>query len=135
MGVGFRMAMRVVALTDSTLTPEFTMDGTAFILLGIGLMLGSVAGAYLGGLRYLLVLRTITVAFIATAAIIPLLFGGSEIRSELFELGLGGWVNIPMFTSIVFAYGWAQDVCARRLDRRAGRKRAVAGVAEPAPVP
>lgn len=135
MGVGFRLAMRVVAITDPTRTPEFSVGGTGFILIGIGLMLGTFAGAYLGGLRHLLGLERATVAIIATVALSPILFGDSETFEELVELGLGAWVNIPMFVSIVFAYGWAQDGMARRLDRWVGGRRPISDVVEPTLVP
>jgi hypothetical protein len=135
LGVGFRLAMRVVAITDPIRTPEFSVEGTAFILVGIGVVFGTVAGAYLGGLRYLLRLRRVSVAVVGTLVIVPLLFGDSEIRSELFELGLGAWVNIPMFFGVVFAYGWAQDVVSVRLDRRSAIRRAKSAVVEPAAVP
>jgi hypothetical protein len=135
LGVGFRLAMRVVAVTDPARTPEFSFGGTAFILIGIGLMLGGSAGAYLGGLRHLLGLGRAAIAILATVALVPTLFGDSEIRAELFELGLGAWLNIPMFTSIVFAFGLAQYGMAGRLDRWTSRRRAESDVTEPAPVP
>ncbi len=135
LGVGLRLAMRVVAVTDSTRTPEFTAEGTAFILIGIGLMLGAVAGGYLGGLRHILGLRRRSVAIIGTIALVPLLFGDSETTDELLELGLGGWLNIPMFVSIVFAFAWVQDAIARWLDRRAAQKRTASDVVDRIPVP
>ncbi len=135
MGVGFRLAMRVVAISDPNRTPEFSAGGTAFIVIGLGLMLGAFAGGYLGGLRHLLGLERVATAVIATVVLTPILFGDSEIFEELVELGLGAWVNIPMFVSIVFAYGWAQDGVARRLDRWAAAKRTTSDVVEPAPLP
>ena len=73
LGIGLRLAMRVVAITDPTRTPEFSVGGTAFILVGIGVMLGAFAGAYLGGLRHLLGLQRVAVAIIATIAMTPIL--------------------------------------------------------------
>ena len=134
LGVGFRLAMRVVALTDATRTPEFTVGGTAFILIGIGVMLGAVTGAYLGGLRHLLDLRRASVVAVSTVAIVLMLFGDSEVRSELFGLGLGAWVNIPLFGSIVIAYGSTQDAISRRLDRRFSGRRTNSDDVEPARV-
>jgi hypothetical protein len=135
MGVGFRLAMRVVAISDPTRTPEFSVEGTAFIVVVLGLMLGAFAGGYLGGLRYLLGLERFATTTIATVVLTPILFGDSEIFEELVELGFGAWVNIPMFVSIVFAYGWVQDGMARRLDRWATGRRSISDVVEPAPVP
>ena len=135
LGVGFRLAMRAVAIADPARTPEFSVGGTIFILVGIGLILGAFTGAYLGGFRHLLGLAAPSVALVATVALSLTLFGDSEIRSELFELGLGAWINIPMFTSILFAYGLTQVGIARRLDRRAATRRATSDVVEPTPVP
>jgi hypothetical protein len=135
LGVGLRLAMRVVAISDPIRTPEFSVGGTAFILVGVGLMLGTFAGAYLGGLRHLLGLTRRSVILIGTVALVLMLFGDSETRSELFDLGLGGWVNIPMFGAIVVAYCWTQDVIVRGLDRRASRGLGVSDDAEPASVP
>ena len=135
LGVGFRLAMRIVAILDPARTPEFSAGGTAFILIGLGLMLGAFAGGYLGALRHLLGLERVPMAIIATVALTPILFGDSETLEELVELGLGAWVNIPMFVGIVFAYGWAQDGLARRLDRRTFGRRSITDVVEPAPVP
>lgn len=135
LGVGFRLAMRVVAITDPARTPEFSVGGTIFILVGIGLMLGAFTGAYLGGFRELLGLGAPSVALAATVALSFILFGDSEVRSELFELGLGAWLNVPMFWSILFTYGLAQHGIVHRLDRRAARRRANQDVVERALVP
>ncbi len=135
LGVGLRVAMRVVAIADPLRSPEFSVGGTAFILVGIGLMLGAFSGAYLGGLRHLLELGRGPVVLIGTAALFPLLFGDPETRSELFELGFGAWMNIPMFAFIVVAYVWVHDVIARGLDRRASTRRSSSAVVEPAPMP
>lgn len=135
LGIGLRLAMRIVAITDSTRTPEFTAEGTAFILVGLGLMLGTFSGAYLGGLRHILGLGKRTIAIVGTIALVPLLFGDSETQAELLELGFGGWINIPMFTSIVFAYSWTQAGIAARLDQRAAQKREALDVTEVVPVP
>ena len=135
MGVGFRLAMRVVAITDATRTPEFSVGGTMFILVGIGMMLGGFAGAYLAGFRQLLGLGARSVAVVATVALSVVLFGDSEIRDELFELGLGAWLNIPMFGSILFAYGLSLHAIVQRLDHRALRRRLISDVVEPTPVP
>lgn len=135
MGVGFRLAMRVVAVTDATRTPEFSVGGTMFILVGIGIMLGAFAGAYLAGFRHLLGLSAPTVAVVATIALSVVLFGDSEIRDELFELGLGAWLNIPMFTAILFAYGLSLHAMLQRLERRALRRRSISDVVDPAAVP
>jgi hypothetical protein len=125
LGPGLRLAMRMVAIAEPDRQLEFTSEGTIFIVVGIGLVFGLVAGAYLVSVGRLLGLRRVSTALAAMVALMVILFGDSELRSELTDLGLGGWVNIPMFGSVVFGYGWAVDVVADRLERRRSDRRSM----------
>ena len=46
MGPGFRLAMRVVAIMDSARTPEFSIEGTFFFIIGIGGIFGALISAF-----------------------------------------------------------------------------------------
>jgi hypothetical protein len=44
LGPGLRIAMRVVAILDPVRSPEFTVGGTMFIIIGVGVMMGGIFG-------------------------------------------------------------------------------------------
>ena len=110
MGPGFRLAMRVVAITDPVRTPEFTLDGTFFILLFVGGILGSLGGVSIAFLRHGTGIAKSGLSLIVTVGIMVLLLASEGLRAEFLELGAGPWLNIPMFGLIVFLYatfaGW-----------------------------
>lgn len=131
LGVGFRVAMRVVAILDPFRTPEFTLEGTMFILIGIGAIFGGIVGILANLARRGIRLNSIIAAAILPAAVaMSLLLVGDETRRELFELGAGAWVNIPMFGLVAVLYGIAVAVTTRVLEERAATKQAVANKAE-----
>lgn len=113
LGPGLRLAMRVVAMLEPTRTPEFTLGGTAFLVIGIGLMFGAVTTAWpvliAVGLR---LPRWAGVGLIAVAAAVQL-FSDSETLSEFTELGAGASMNVPMFGAVVIAFAHLADRWAR----------------------
>lgn len=126
LGVGFRVAMRVVAILDPVRTPELTVEGTMFILIGIGGIFGGVMGILANLARRGFHLRSpIAVGVLPAAGALSLLFADDEIRRELFELGAGPWVNIPMFGVVALLYGMGTGVIINRLERRSATTRAV----------
>lgn len=126
LGVGLRVAMRVVAMLDPIRTPEFTLEGTMFILIGIGGIFGGLLGILANLARRGMRLNSvITAGILPAAAAMSLLFVDDEIRRELFELGAGAWVNIPMFGLVSILYGIAVSVTTRVLEDRTATKRAV----------
>jgi hypothetical protein len=42
----------------------------------------------------------------------------SELRSEIVELGVGPWLNIPMFGAVAVGYGAMWTRVVTRLERR-----------------
>lgn len=124
LGVGFRVAMRVVAILDPIRVPEFSIDGTMFILIGIGGVFGGIM-AILGNLarRGLRLTSAVTAGILPAAGALSLLFADTEIRQELFELGAGAWVNIPMFGLVAILYGIGAGAVTNRLERRSAQKR------------
>lgn len=131
LGVGLRVTMRVVAILDPVRTPEFTLEGTMFILIGIGAIFGGIVGILANlAKRGLRLSSMTTVAILPSAAAMSLLFVDDEIRRELFELGLGAWVNIPMFGLVAILYGAAVGVTTRFLEERSATRPAVTNKAE-----
>ena len=120
---GFRLSMRVVALLDPRRTPDLTLDGTLFILIAIGGLAGLAFGVLgaVGRFGWSLSART---AWLAPAGLVMLfLLLDDELRGELFELGAGPWVNIPMFSVVAAAYGWVVMRVVSRLDSRRRTRR------------
>lgn len=126
LGVGFRLAMRVVAMLDPFRTPELTLEGTMLILVGIGAVFGGILGMLGHFLRAATETRTATVSGIFPASgVMVLLFASTDLRAELFELGAGAWLNIPMFGLIAVLYGIYAMRIADRVESRWARGRSV----------
>ena len=124
LGPGLRLAMRMVAVADPFRVPEFTVGGTMFIVIGVGLIFGTIVGAHVIPASRLLELRRPAISIATAAVIVLLLLANAELRSELTHLGRGLWANIPMFGAVGFAYGWATDLLARRFEEQVrGRRR------------
>lgn len=116
LGPGLRLAMRVVAIVDPVEQPEFTFEGTVFIVLIIGGMLGGITVGWTTIINQTLsVPRWVGVSLIS--AVISLqLFADSEILSELTGLGAGLWMNLPMFTGVTILFAFVADRWARPSD-------------------
>lgn len=108
LGVGMRLAMRVVAITDPVRATEFTIEGTLFLVLIFGGMFGAITGVWARTSADALE-RPALAPVLAFTAVAAMLVGDSEVRSEFVELGAGPWVNVPMFTAVVLAYAMAFD--------------------------
>ncbi|HEY5889646.1 MAG TPA: hypothetical protein VIW94_02955 [Acidimicrobiia bacterium] len=108
-GVGFRIAMRVVALLEPSRVPEFTIEGTLFIVIMIGGIFGGILGIVASFARRGFGVGRMGGALIAAGLVMGLILIDSETRRELFELGIGGWLNIPMFGLIALGYGYASQ--------------------------
>jgi hypothetical protein len=131
LGVGLRVAMRVVAILDPVRSPEFTMEGTMFILIGIGGLFGGMVGILANLARRGMRLNSvIKAAILPAAAAMSLLLADDEIRGELFELGAGAWLNLPMFGLVAILYGIVVAVSTGVLEDRSAAKRAVTDRAE-----
>ncbi len=113
LGPGFRLAMRLVAIIEPLRRPEFTLEGTAFIVIVIGLVFGAITGGWTTLVASSLgVSRGIGTGVITVAAFAQL-FSSSEVLAELGELGAGPWMNVPMFLGITALYGYLTDRWAR----------------------
>jgi hypothetical protein len=104
LGPGFRLAMRVVAIFDIRRV-EFTLAGTLFIIVGVGVIFGGMFGIAAAFVRRGLGLKARSAAGLMTVALVGLLLLDPNLRSEFVELGAGPWLNIPMFTAVTFGYG------------------------------
>jgi hypothetical protein len=118
LGIGFRIAMRIVALMDPLTTPELTLEGTMLIIVMLGGMLGGIVGIVITVLRAGLDLPRRAMVAITATVVMVIFIGEPGLRSELLELGAGGWFNIPLFALVATAYGAA----AVRLDDRLGAR-------------
>ena len=120
LGPGFRIAMRIVAIIDPFKTPEFTVGGTLFIVVGIGGLFGGVLGIVGCLTRQAVGLgSTFVSGAILSAIVMGSLLADSDLREEFIELGSGPWVNIPMFGLVALAYAIAaMRMASRREERR-----------------
>jgi hypothetical protein len=127
LGPGLRIAMRVVAIIDPVRSPEFTIGGTMFIMIGVGVIMGGIFGVIGNIARSALGIRS-GWAGVVPAVLVMLMIGlDSELRSEIVELGAGPWLNIPMFGAVAVGYGavWTRVVDRlemRRIERKARHK-------------
>ncbi|HVR77000.1 MAG TPA: hypothetical protein VMS99_01270 [Acidimicrobiia bacterium] len=123
LGPGLRVAMRVVAIIDPLRTPEFTMEGTMVIVIFIGGLFGGIFGIA-GNLarRGLELSSTMASATVPAASVLAVLLTNEDLRMELFELGVGAWMNIPMFGMVSLLYGVGAMTTAMRLEERRAAK-------------
>lgn len=119
LGPGFRAAMRVVAIMDSTMATEFSWGGTMFIVVGIGVIMGGITTTAFQLARRVFSVESAVVAgsVMAGAEMVILTFFSGELSNELFELGLGAWVNIPLFGLVILGWGIAAMALADRFEK------------------
>lgn len=125
LGPGWRVVMRVVAVWDPSMTPDFTVEGTVLTII---LMLGAFGGGVFGVVGNLamqgLGIRTILGAGLITGLLVPGLFLTDEgLRGELTNLGGGLWINLAMFGAVAILYGISAIYLADRLEARFTRRR------------
>ncbi len=118
LGPGYRLAMRVVAMMDPTLAEEFSIGGTVFIVLGIGAIMGGAQAAIFQLVRRGLGLGSAiwSGVLLGTVLMVDLTFFAGELSDELFKLGAGAWVNIPLFGVFSVAYGIAAMATADKAE-------------------
>ena len=102
-----------------SLTLEDAVDTVAILLFGV---LGAVA-------RFGWSLSDRYAWAVPGGLVMLLLLLNDDLRGELFELGAGPWMNIPMFTVVAAVYGWVTMRVVARLDSRRRAK----GAASPIP--
>jgi len=118
LGPGLRLAMRVVAILDSIRPQEFSVDGTLFVLIGVGAFFGGVFGV-IGNVSRVGFGLPARASGLIPALLVGLMIGlDSELRSEIVELGAGPWLNIPMFAAVAIAYGMAWTGLTTSFERR-----------------
>ena len=118
LGPGLRIAMRVVAMLDPVRSPEFTVGGTMFIIVGVGVMMGGIFGV-IGNIARVGFNIPSRGAGLVPAVLVMLMIGlDSELRSEIVELGAGPWLNIPMFGAVAVGYGALWTRVVTRLERK-----------------
>lgn len=127
LGPGFRLAMRVVAILDPFRVPAFTVEGTGFVMVAVGVIMGALQAATANLIRHSLRIESTRAGgiLLGLVAVGLLLVAPPDIRSELFELGVGAVVNIPMFGGICLAYGLAAVALADRIAARSANRRSI----------
>ncbi len=124
LGPGLRVAMRVVAVVDPVRSPEFTIGGTMLIIIGIGAVMGGIFGV-IGNVSRMGFNIASRGAGLVPAILVMMMIGlDSELRREILELGVGPWLNIPMFGAVAIGYGAAWALIVGRLERRRRRTKA-----------
>ncbi len=113
LGPGYRLAMRIVAILDESTTPEFTIEGTMFLVVGIGLVFGGITTTWVTLITKTYAARRPVAVSVLTVVVISTLFLDSEVFRELTDLGLGPVVNVPMFLGVTVGWAWLADRWAR----------------------
>jgi hypothetical protein len=118
LGPGLRLAMRVVAILDPVRSPEFTVGGTMFIIIGVGVVMGGIFGVIGNVARGGFGIPS-GAAGLVPALLVMLMIGlDSELRGEIVGLGAGPWLNIPMFGAVAVGYGALWTRVVTRLEKR-----------------
>lgn len=128
LGPGFRIAMRIVAIMDPIRRNEFTIGGTFFIIVGVGVIFGALVGLTSILIRRGLGMGRTGATMVGAALMMLFIFSDSELRRELFELGGGAWINIPMFGAVAVGYSYSTQRLWEKLRRIAAKDDSVAEV-------
>ncbi len=99
---GFRLAMRIVAIQDPFRQTEFSVPGTIFIMIFIGLIVAVPLGL-IGAVLNRLLPRPVTI-LIMTVLGMALVAADSVILEELTNLGWGPLMNVSMFAGVFLLY-------------------------------
>jgi len=117
LGPALRLAMRVVAAIDPVRATEFTVGGTIFLLM-FGSIVGAAIGISLGFIRRAVGAATLHAGLGIALVGLGILLVDSETRVELFDLGAGWGMNIPMFGLVFGLFGGATEWLLESFDRR-----------------
>jgi hypothetical protein len=130
LGGSLRVAMRIVAVMDPGREPELTP--ATFVIILVGVFFGLSAGIVIAVLQRLWRPRPLLIAWATGLVGIGLFLLAPDLRRELFEEGAGALVNIPLFTSTFFAFGWSAAAAVARLGAAAMTPRTEVPVGVPA---
>jgi hypothetical protein len=118
LGPGLRIAMRVVAIIDPVRSPELTVGGTMFIIIGVGVVVGTMFGVIGNIVRGGFNIPSRGAGMVPAVLVMLMIGLDSELRREIVELGAGPWLNIPMFGAVAVGYGALWTRVVTRLERR-----------------
>lgn len=125
LGPGFRLAMRAVAVMDPFRSPEFSIGGTLLIVIGIGAIMGAIAGSTFQVFRRAWPINSAVFGggILALVEMISLVFFSGELSEEFFSLGISPWINIPMFGVVMLGFGVAAMAMADLAEQKMFPKR------------
>jgi hypothetical protein len=123
LGPGFRLAMRMVAIVDIR-RAEFSVGGTLFIIVGVGVIFGGMGGFMAALLRRGLGWSGLVMSGVMAVGLVGLLYLDTNLRSELVTLGAGPWLNIPMFAAVSFGYALFANKLIDRFENKKSRREA-----------
>ena len=128
LGPGLRLAMRAVALMDPVHPEEFTVEGTFFIIILVGGIIGGITATVTNVLRWSLGMASPVWGGVLVAAVfmVDLVFFSGDVSREIFELGTSPWINIPLFGLYTLGYGIAAMAIADKAGSALFRRRDVA---------
>lgn len=124
LGTTLRIAMRIAAILDPIRRTEFT--GETLFVLFVGGFLGAWLGVMASIAERLWRPRVVPVGVVVGVLGITQFLSSEGTRDEIFGLGAGPLVNIPMFFLCFALFGWAVAPVItwlhRRLPRTPGRQ-------------
>jgi hypothetical protein len=123
LGPGLRIAMRVVAILDPVRSPELTVGGTMFIIIGVGVVMGGIIGVIGNVARGGFGIPSGAAGLVPALLVVLMIGLDSELRTEIVELGAGPWLNIPMFGAVAVGYGALWTRVVTRLELRGIEKK------------
>lgn len=118
LGPGLRIAMRVVAVIDPVRSPEFTVGGTMFVIVGVGVFVGTTFGVIGNIVRVGFNIRSRGTGLVPAVLVMLMIGLDGELRGEIVELGAGPLLNIPMFGAVAVGYGLLWTRVVTWLERR-----------------
>lgn len=116
LGVGLRLAMRLVVLADDVREPVLTSE--TFVIIFFGAVVGLMMGPVIAVSQRLWAPSNALIGAVVAVASMSIFLISPDLRTELFNDGAGPLLNIPLFTATFFAFGASANEVISRIERR-----------------